>query len=176
MDVSATIEYGRLRDQLFPGMVDADNSYSAEILDGLREKSHNVTVSDINRVAAVVQAVTKRDKMIYAASDSSPADRWVLIYTGSAMVDLPCKVIPRNVATHYRLTDTGRLCLTEGQRVVCYDAVTLVLVSSLMSTVKKFDVFFGHFIASHHSINITFALQCTFIYLKHLILSNHTLI
>lgn len=70
MDVSAAIEYGRLHDQLFPSMVDADNSYSAEILDGLREKGHNVTVSDINRVAAVVQAVTKKGKMIYAASDS----------------------------------------------------------------------------------------------------------
>ncbi|OCH95075.1 gamma-glutamyltranspeptidase [Obba rivulosa] len=70
MDVSAAVEYGRLHDQLFPSEVDADDVYSRHILDGLREKGHNVTVSDINRIAAVVQAVVQEDGVIYAASDS----------------------------------------------------------------------------------------------------------
>ncbi|EMD37801.1 hypothetical protein CERSUDRAFT_50406 [Gelatoporia subvermispora B] len=70
MDVSAAVEYGRLHDQLFPSVVDADDVYSRMILDGLREKGHNVTVSDINRIAAVVQAVVQEDGVIYAASDS----------------------------------------------------------------------------------------------------------
>ncbi|KZT10634.1 gamma-glutamyltranspeptidase [Laetiporus sulphureus 93-53] len=70
MDVSAAIEYGRLHDQLFPTFAEADDVYSGEILDGLRERGHNITVSDINRIAAVVQAVTKQGNRLYAASDS----------------------------------------------------------------------------------------------------------
>lgn len=90
MDVSAAVEYGRLHDQLFPSVVDADDVYPRMILDGLREKGHNVTgahvfaihraytraccglladtliaVSDINRIAAVVQAVVQEDGVIY---------------------------------------------------------------------------------------------------------------
>ncbi|KAH9951517.1 gamma-glutamyltranspeptidase [Amylocystis lapponica] len=70
MDISAAIEYGRLHDQLYPLQVDADSVYSTEVLDGLKAKGHNITVSDINRVAAVVQAVVKKGNRIYAASDS----------------------------------------------------------------------------------------------------------
>ncbi|PCH43856.1 gamma-glutamyltranspeptidase [Wolfiporia cocos MD-104 SS10] len=70
MDVSAAIEYGRLHDQLFPTLVEADSLYTAEILDVLREKGHNITVEDINRVAAVIQATVQKDGIIYAASDS----------------------------------------------------------------------------------------------------------
>ncbi|KAI1794183.1 gamma-glutamyltranspeptidase [Ganoderma leucocontextum] len=43
MDVSAAIEYGRLHDQLFPTMVDADDILPPALLDGLRAKGHNVT-------------------------------------------------------------------------------------------------------------------------------------
>ncbi|TBU55830.1 gamma-glutamyltranspeptidase [Dichomitus squalens] len=70
MDVSAAIEYGRLQDQLFPTEVDADDTLPPELLAGLRAKGHNVTVSDTNRVASVVQAVFNRNGTIWAASDS----------------------------------------------------------------------------------------------------------
>ncbi|KAH9895138.1 gamma-glutamyltranspeptidase [Cubamyces lactineus] len=70
MDVSAAIEYGRLHNQLFPTMVDTDDILPPSLLDGLREKGHNITVSDTNRVAAVIQAVVKPNATIYAASDS----------------------------------------------------------------------------------------------------------
>ncbi len=43
MDISAAIEYGRVHDQLFPTMVDADDILPAELLDGLRDKGHNIT-------------------------------------------------------------------------------------------------------------------------------------
>ncbi|TFK89119.1 gamma-glutamyltranspeptidase [Polyporus arcularius HHB13444] len=70
MDISAAIEYGRVHDQLFPTMVDADDILPAELLDGLRDKGHNITVSDTGRVAAVIQGVVKLNDTIYAASDS----------------------------------------------------------------------------------------------------------
>ncbi|RPD59787.1 gamma-glutamyltranspeptidase [Lentinus tigrinus ALCF2SS1-6] len=70
MDVSAAIEHGRVHDQLFPTMVDADDILPADLLDGLRDKGHNITVSDTGRVAAVIQAVVKVNETIYAASDS----------------------------------------------------------------------------------------------------------
>lgn len=43
MDVSGAIEYGRLHDQLYPTILDADNIIPTETLDVLREKGHNVT-------------------------------------------------------------------------------------------------------------------------------------
>ncbi|EIW63497.1 gamma-glutamyltranspeptidase [Trametes versicolor FP-101664 SS1] len=70
MDVSAAIEYGRLHDQLFPTMVDTDDTLPAELIDGLIEKGHNISVAEIDRVAAVIQVVAKLNDTIYAASDS----------------------------------------------------------------------------------------------------------
>ncbi|KAI0630189.1 gamma-glutamyltranspeptidase [Trametes polyzona] len=70
MDASAAIEHGRLHDQLFPMMVDADDILSPALLDGLRNMGHNISVSDTNRVAAVIQVVAKLNDTIYAASDS----------------------------------------------------------------------------------------------------------
>jgi gamma-glutamyltranspeptidase/glutathione hydrolase/leukotriene-C4 hydrolase len=70
MDISAAIEEGRLHDQLYPLTVDADNVYPPHLLDGLIQRGHNLTVSDINRVAAVIQAVLRDGSVIYAASDS----------------------------------------------------------------------------------------------------------
>ncbi|KAH9935606.1 gamma-glutamyltranspeptidase [Fomitopsis serialis] len=70
MDVSAAIEHGRVHDQLYPTMVDADNTLPVDTLDALRGKRHNVTVSDINRIASVVQAVARQGDKIFAASDS----------------------------------------------------------------------------------------------------------
>lgn len=43
MDMSESIEYGRLHDQLYPSYVDADSNYPHENLDALRERGHNVT-------------------------------------------------------------------------------------------------------------------------------------
>ncbi|KAF9244887.1 gamma-glutamyltranspeptidase [Melanogaster broomeanus] len=70
MDASEAVEYGRLHDQLFPTVLDADNILPTSLLDDLRGRGHNVIVSDINRVAAVIQVVTRKDGKIYAASDS----------------------------------------------------------------------------------------------------------
>ncbi|KAG1752922.1 gamma-glutamyltranspeptidase [Suillus lakei] len=70
MDVSAAIESGRVHDQLYPLQVDADEIVPGVLLNALVERGHNITVSDINRVAAVVQAVVRMDGKIFAASDS----------------------------------------------------------------------------------------------------------
>ncbi|KAG6917829.1 hypothetical protein DXG01_000889 [Tephrocybe rancida] len=70
LDLSAAIEFGRLHDQLYPLVVDVNNVYPQDIIDGLRRIGHNVTVLDVNRVAAVIQAVAKVDGKIFAASDS----------------------------------------------------------------------------------------------------------
>ncbi|KAF8225962.1 gamma-glutamyltranspeptidase [Tricholoma matsutake] len=70
LDVSQAIEFGRLHDQLYPPILEANSVYPPEILDGLRDCGHNVTVRDINRVAAAVQAVVQHNGKITAASDS----------------------------------------------------------------------------------------------------------
>ncbi|KIJ18880.1 hypothetical protein PAXINDRAFT_128053 [Paxillus involutus ATCC 200175] len=70
MDPSEAVEYGRLHDQLYPITVDADNTLPTSLLYDLRSRGHNVTVLDINRLAAVVQIVVRKDGKIYAASDS----------------------------------------------------------------------------------------------------------
>ncbi|KAJ8514465.1 hypothetical protein ONZ45_g8022 [Pleurotus djamor] len=56
MDVSRAIESGRLHHQLYPEMMDVDNTYPTPIIQHLEDIGHNVTVVDINRVAAVIQA------------------------------------------------------------------------------------------------------------------------
>jgi gamma-glutamyltranspeptidase/glutathione hydrolase/leukotriene-C4 hydrolase len=70
MDLSQAIEYGRLHNQLYPLYLDADNIFPQGILRDLQKRGHNVTVSDVNKVAAVIQAVMKDNSIIYAASDS----------------------------------------------------------------------------------------------------------
>ncbi|KAG6845392.1 hypothetical protein H0H87_009739 [Tephrocybe sp. NHM501043] len=70
LDLSTSIEYGRLHDQLYPIVLDVDNVYPQSVIDGLRDVGHNVTVLDVNRVAGVIQAVAKIDGKLFAASDS----------------------------------------------------------------------------------------------------------
>lgn len=70
LDISQAVEFGRLHDQLYPNALDADDNYPPDLLEELRQRGHNVTVSDFNRVAAVVQAVMRKDGKIFAASDS----------------------------------------------------------------------------------------------------------
>jgi len=70
LDLSAAIEYGRVHDQLYPLVLDVDDVYPRDIIDGLRLLGHNITVLDVNRVAAVIQAVASIDGSIFAASDS----------------------------------------------------------------------------------------------------------
>jgi gamma-glutamyltranspeptidase/glutathione hydrolase/leukotriene-C4 hydrolase len=43
MNIGQAIEFGRLHDELFPSVVDADNVYPPDLLDALRERGHNVT-------------------------------------------------------------------------------------------------------------------------------------
>ncbi|KAF9452369.1 gamma-glutamyltranspeptidase [Macrolepiota fuliginosa MF-IS2] len=66
LDASQAVEFGRLHDQLYPLVLDADSVYPPEILNYLKHLGHNVTVSDINRIAAVVQLVVRKDGVIYA--------------------------------------------------------------------------------------------------------------
>jgi gamma-glutamyltranspeptidase len=43
LDIREAIEFGRLHDQLYPLVLDADNVYPENILDDLRERGHNVS-------------------------------------------------------------------------------------------------------------------------------------
>jgi gamma-glutamyltranspeptidase / glutathione hydrolase / leukotriene-C4 hydrolase len=43
LDISQAVEFGRLHDQLFPLILDADSVYPPDILDALRDRGHNVT-------------------------------------------------------------------------------------------------------------------------------------
>ncbi|KDQ57609.1 hypothetical protein JAAARDRAFT_47513 [Jaapia argillacea MUCL 33604] len=70
LDIGGAVEFGRVHDQLYPLVVDVDDVYPERFVRGLRERGHNVTLSDINRVAAVVQGVMMENGTIYAASDS----------------------------------------------------------------------------------------------------------
>jgi len=70
LDIGEAIEYGRLHDQLYPLVLDADNVYPEDALDDLRDRGHNVSVLDVNRMAAAVQGVLQTGSTIYAASDS----------------------------------------------------------------------------------------------------------
>lgn len=66
MDASEAVEYGRVHDQLYPLEMDADDTLPIEVINGLLERGHNVTVADINRVAAVVNVVVREtDGTIY---------------------------------------------------------------------------------------------------------------
>ena len=84
MDPSQAVEWGRVHDQLYPLSVEVDDVLSKEVIDGLIERGHNITglcspgsqiwfihtfclVADINRVAAVVQAVMRKGDKIYGA-------------------------------------------------------------------------------------------------------------
>ncbi|KAH7923720.1 gamma-glutamyltranspeptidase [Leucogyrophana mollusca] len=70
MDASQAIEAGRVHDQLYPLEVDVDDVLPADLIGALRARGHNVTVSDVNRVAGIAQVVLQKDGKIYAASDS----------------------------------------------------------------------------------------------------------
>jgi len=71
MDISTAIEHARVHDQLFPWMVEIENTIEAGVADTLREKGHNVTVSDILLSYAAVEGVMRtRRGRITAASDS----------------------------------------------------------------------------------------------------------
>ncbi|KAF8586715.1 gamma-glutamyltranspeptidase [Ramaria rubella] len=70
IDISSAVEGPRVHNQLFPLYVDMDSTFDQESIDALQARGHNITVSDINRVAAVAQAILAKDGKIFAASDS----------------------------------------------------------------------------------------------------------
>lgn len=43
MDVSESVEFGRVHDQLYPTFVDVDNTYPSLLVDALWQRGHNVT-------------------------------------------------------------------------------------------------------------------------------------
>lgn len=65
MDVSAAVEAGRVHDQLFPLLVDVDDVVGLDMAEELKSRGHNVTVTDVNAVKAVVNAVMRRGEKIY---------------------------------------------------------------------------------------------------------------
>ena len=58
MDVSAAIEYGRVHDQLFPTMVDADDTLPGEVISELQQKGHNVTGARVRSMHVSVGVLT----------------------------------------------------------------------------------------------------------------------
>ncbi|KAF8507469.1 gamma-glutamyltranspeptidase [Hysterangium stoloniferum] len=70
IDISKAVEAPRAHDQLYPLQVEMDSTFDLENVASLEARGHNVTVMDINRIAAVVQAVLAKDGRIFAASDS----------------------------------------------------------------------------------------------------------
>ncbi|GJJ06187.1 hypothetical protein Clacol_000376 [Clathrus columnatus] len=65
IDVSQAVEAPRAHDQLYPLATEVDSTFDQVSLDVLISKGHNITVSDINRVAAVVQAILVKDGQIF---------------------------------------------------------------------------------------------------------------
>ncbi|KAF8491258.1 gamma-glutamyltranspeptidase [Gautieria morchelliformis] len=79
VDVSMAVEGPRAHNQLFPLEVFMDSTFDQKSIDALQTRGHNTTgqpyipnnpLTDINRIAAVVQAVMAKDGEIFAASDS----------------------------------------------------------------------------------------------------------
>lgn len=83
MNTSKAVEYGRLHDQLYPQILEAEAIYPREILDTLRDRGHNVTgdprkliiasqsgpnpptVSDANLPGSVVQVVMQKGRKLF---------------------------------------------------------------------------------------------------------------
>lgn len=70
IDISQAVEAPRAHDQLYPSITDLDSTFDQVSLDGLIARGHNITVQDINRVAAVIQAILVKNGLVFAASDS----------------------------------------------------------------------------------------------------------
>ncbi|KAJ7594138.1 gamma-glutamyltranspeptidase [Mycena floridula] len=70
LNPSEAVEYGRLHDQLYPLVTEADSIYPAELLDALRRRGHAVSILDERMPAAVVQVVSQSNGTVFAASDS----------------------------------------------------------------------------------------------------------
>jgi len=71
LDASQAVEYGRLHDQLYPTWLEIDDIYPPELVTQLAEKGHNISVESVDRIAAVVNIVTRQpDGKFFATSDS----------------------------------------------------------------------------------------------------------
>jgi gamma-glutamyltranspeptidase/glutathione hydrolase/leukotriene-C4 hydrolase len=64
-DILGAVERGRVHDQLFPALVDADDTVTEEEIGALWEKGHNVSVSSRGGVKAVVNAVMRGKGTVY---------------------------------------------------------------------------------------------------------------
>lgn len=62
LNPSEAVEYGRLHDQLYPLLLDADSIYPKHLLDALREREHNVTglSSSLFTYLALIPSVCSR--------------------------------------------------------------------------------------------------------------------
>ncbi|KZV95135.1 gamma-glutamyltranspeptidase [Exidia glandulosa HHB12029] len=69
--ISEAVEGPRAHDQLFPAVLDLDSTFPAEHVAALQERRHNVSVTNINGIKAVVQGImVDEDGVIWAAADS----------------------------------------------------------------------------------------------------------
>jgi gamma-glutamyltranspeptidase / glutathione hydrolase / leukotriene-C4 hydrolase len=93
LDLSQSVEFGRLHDQLYPMLVDVDDDYPHDILCSLKQMGHNISgdishlsvlgpridcahvVADVGRVAGVVQAVMQKDGRIFGEHGKRPPRR-----------------------------------------------------------------------------------------------------
>jgi gamma-glutamyltranspeptidase/glutathione hydrolase/leukotriene-C4 hydrolase len=64
-NIGEAVERGRVHDQLFPAFVDVDDTLADGVINLLRQKGHNVSVSDRNGVKAVVNAIHVQDGVVY---------------------------------------------------------------------------------------------------------------
>jgi gamma-glutamyltranspeptidase/glutathione hydrolase/leukotriene-C4 hydrolase len=67
LDISAAVEFGRVHDQLFPPVVDVDDGLGQYVADALVKRGHNITVTDMYGVKAIVNAVMRDGELIYGA-------------------------------------------------------------------------------------------------------------
>ena len=56
MDVSSAVEAPRVHDQLFPSLVSVESEFEEKVLNGLKEKGHNITgeFGRCNRIGVLV--------------------------------------------------------------------------------------------------------------------------
>lgn len=65
-DLSSAIPYPRLHHQLYPNYIRVEKKFPEDILNGLKERGHDIKVSSSY---AVVQGIVKSGGVIHATSD-----------------------------------------------------------------------------------------------------------